>query len=170
MIPRRRYSPRRFITVSALVAEIFVGSRSARNHVHRAARAGSGAVINNTFTSVSHNVFLLHGLGFNGVFARRGRESGARKPPPRFRRLAPVNKVNASAEREKSGPLGPNGKLVLKRASQGRTNFQARPQLGFSLYEIQPNVRSASLPVELDCLERKERPGEGHGDGTLPMR
>lgn len=138
--------------------------------MHRAARAGSGAVINNTFTSVSHNVFLLHGLGFNGVFARRGRESGARKPPPRFRRLAPVNKVNASAEREKSGPLGPNGKLVLKRASQGRTNFQARPQLGFSLYEIQANVRSASLPVELDCLERKERPGEGHGDGTLPMR
>lgn len=165
MIPRRRYSPRRFITVSALVAEIFVGSRSARNHVHRGARAGSGAVINNTFTSVSHNVFLLHGLGFNGVFARRGRESGARKPPPRFRRLAPVNKVNG--EREKRGP---NGKLVLKRASQGRTNFQARPQLGFSLYEIQPNVRSASLPVELDCLERKERPGEGHGDGTLPMR
>lgn len=53
----------------------------------------------------------------------------------------------------------PNGKLVLKRASQGRrSNLRARPQLGFSLYEIQPNVRSASsAPVELDCLERKER-------------
>lgn len=117
MIPRRRYSPRRFITVSALVAEIFVGSRSARNHVHRGARAGSGAVINNTFTSVSHNVFLLHGLGFNGVFARCGRESGARKPPPRFRRLAPVNKVNASAERERKAR--PEWKTCIKARVSG---------------------------------------------------